>query len=105
MSMEYKEVFVQALIDRIVGMEPGDQFSFCERYNEENLDDRKQDSCWYGVVCTTLLDLPIVAIAEWGIGGFCAVEQDADDVREKLIACFNNLDLRIYHKVMLEIET
>lgn len=98
----FKEYFVQGLIDKILSMEPGDELSFCERYDEVDVQDVTCHASWYGIYVTVVADNLVAIIGKYGMGDVGLITLEADDVREQLIRYFNDHDHRIFHKLLVE---
>ena len=98
----YKEYFVQGLIDKILSMEPGDELTFCERYDEADAQDVTCHASWYGIYVTVVADNLVAIIGKYGMGDVGLITLEADDAREQMIRYFNDRDHRIYHKLLVE---
>lgn len=100
----FKEYYVQGLIDKIVAMEPGDELSFCEDYDEEDIQKTCYHASWYGIYVTSVADNLVAIIGKYGMGDVGLITLEEPDAREQLIRYFNERDHRIYHKLLVEEE-
>ena len=79
----FKEYLVQGLIDKILSMEPGDELSFCERYDEADVQDVTCHASWYGIYVTVVADNLVAIIGKYGMGDVGLITLEEDDVREQ----------------------